>query len=208
MRRAMVRHGDPTTTGGFVMAYSSGMFDDGKRIAVHGEEATCGNCKGSFKIFGTGTDTTDNGRPTVLHSDPVMCPCGKNKAIAGGDAGCFVESGGGATTKGDVARISPVAARFSAEGSPEDTWHWIGFALRDEGSCEGLHCAAHFADGSIEMGTFNARNTVRFSRPSGSPCTKVDILVDSQGGSNGAATESLLSAMAGGSVADSFAGSV
>jgi uncharacterized Zn-binding protein involved in type VI secretion len=90
----MVRHGDSTTTRGFVIACSSGMFDDGKRIALHGEEATCGNCKGKFKIFGTGTDCTDNGRPTVLHGDPVMCPCGKNKVIAGGAAGCFVESGG------------------------------------------------------------------------------------------------------------------
>ncbi|WP_341316677.1 PAAR domain-containing protein [Paraburkholderia sp. IMGN_8] len=94
MRRSMVRYGDPTTTGGRVFALASTMFDDGKRIALHGEEATCGNCKGTFKIFGSGTECTDNGRATVLHGDPVMCPCGKNKVIAGSDAGCHVESGG------------------------------------------------------------------------------------------------------------------
>jgi uncharacterized Zn-binding protein involved in type VI secretion len=90
----MVRHGDPTTTGGHVLAFASTMFDDGKRIALHGEEATCGNCKGTFKIFGSGTECTENGRATVLHGDPVLCPCGKNKVIAGSDAGCHVESGG------------------------------------------------------------------------------------------------------------------
>jgi uncharacterized Zn-binding protein involved in type VI secretion len=53
MFKAMVRHGDPTTTGGLVNARSSTMFDDGKRIALHGDEATCGSCEGAFKIFGT-----------------------------------------------------------------------------------------------------------------------------------------------------------
>lgn len=94
MHRSMVRHGDPTTTGGLVFAFVSTMFDDGKRIALHGEEATCGNCKGAFKIFGSGTDCTEDGRATVLHGDPVLCPCGRNKVIAGGDAGCHVEVGG------------------------------------------------------------------------------------------------------------------
>ena len=51
MRKAAVRHGDPTTTRGFVMAYSSTIHDDGKRVALSGDEATCGNCKGVFKIF-------------------------------------------------------------------------------------------------------------------------------------------------------------
>ena len=45
MRKAAVRHGDPTTTGGFVLAYSSTLHDDGKKIALSGDEATCGICK-------------------------------------------------------------------------------------------------------------------------------------------------------------------
>jgi uncharacterized Zn-binding protein involved in type VI secretion len=93
MLRSMVRHGDPTTTGGRVFAFASSMFDDGKRVALHAEEATCGNCKGTFKMFGSGTDWIENGRATVLHGDRVLCPCGKNRVIAGGDAGCHIESG-------------------------------------------------------------------------------------------------------------------
>ena len=47
MHRSMVRHGDPTTTGGLVFAFVSTLFDDGKRIALHGEEPSCGNCQGT-----------------------------------------------------------------------------------------------------------------------------------------------------------------
>ncbi|SAK99012.1 hypothetical protein AWB81_05658 [Caballeronia arationis] len=52
MLKAAVRHGDPTTTRGFVMAYSSTIHDDGKKVALNGDEATCGNCEGVFRIFG------------------------------------------------------------------------------------------------------------------------------------------------------------
>jgi uncharacterized Zn-binding protein involved in type VI secretion len=46
MRIPIVRHGDPTTTGGNVAAYSSTMHDNNKKLALHGDEATCGNCDG------------------------------------------------------------------------------------------------------------------------------------------------------------------
>ena len=119
MRRALVRHGDPTTTGGFVIAYSSAMFDDGRRIALHGEEATCGNCKGSFKLFGTGTDCTENGRSTVLHGDPIMCPCGKNKVIAGGNATCFIDSGSSSSSRSASEITLPAMPRFPLRDASE-----------------------------------------------------------------------------------------
>jgi uncharacterized Zn-binding protein involved in type VI secretion len=77
----LVTHGD-TTTRGVVIAVASRMFEKGRRLALHGEEATCGNCKGSFKIVGTATRTRDNGRALVQHGDLVMCPCGKNRVLA------------------------------------------------------------------------------------------------------------------------------
>jgi uncharacterized Zn-binding protein involved in type VI secretion len=77
----LVTHGD-TTTRGVVIAVASRMFEKGRRLALHGEEATCGNCKGSFKIVGTATRTRDNGRALVQHGDWVMCPCGKNRVLA------------------------------------------------------------------------------------------------------------------------------
>jgi uncharacterized Zn-binding protein involved in type VI secretion len=77
MRKAAVRHGDPTTTGGFVMAFASTIHDNRKKVALSGDEATCGNCKGTYKIFGTG--------------DKVLCPCGKNRVIVGSDPGIFFD---------------------------------------------------------------------------------------------------------------------
>jgi len=95
---------------------------------------------------------------------------------------------------GDVARMSPAVARFSADDSPDDAWHWIGFSLRDGGNYDGLRCAAHFADGSVETGAFDAQNTVSFARPNGSPCTTVEILGDDDA-TAGSATDAILSAI-------------
>lgn len=83
MRLDLVRHGDPTTTRGFVIAYSSTMHDDGKKIALFGDTATCGNCKGAYPIYGTGEGVSEQGRVAVVHGDKVLCPCGKNRVIAG-----------------------------------------------------------------------------------------------------------------------------
>jgi hypothetical protein len=91
MRKAAVRHGDPTTTRGFVIAYSSTIFDDGRQVALSGDEATCGNCKGAFKIFGTGDGMTEKTRSVVVEGDRVLCPCGKNKVIVGSNPGIFLE---------------------------------------------------------------------------------------------------------------------
>ncbi|WP_043173966.1 PAAR domain-containing protein [Burkholderia ambifaria] len=93
MRRTAVRDGDPTTTGGFVIAVTSTMFDNGKHVAIDGDEATCGYCKGTFKIFGSAQRMSCHGRRVVLNGDPVLCPCGQNKVMAGGDSMIFYEEG-------------------------------------------------------------------------------------------------------------------
>lgn len=163
----------------------------------------CDACKREGYISPRGprhAGTAENGRQHALSGDVNACGCEPPPVFQ--VVRTMMETIG----EGDVARMSPAVARFSAENSPEDAWHWIAFALRDEGSCEGLRCAAHFADGSVETGVFGANNTVSFSRPSGSPCTKVEILSDNESWANGAATESLLSAMAGGSGADALTG--
>ncbi|WP_051888400.1 PAAR domain-containing protein [Caballeronia sordidicola] len=107
MRKAAVRHGDPTTTRGFVLAYSSTIHDDGKQVALSGDEATCGNCKGLFKIFGTGAGMSEKGRVVVIDGDQVLCPCKKNRVIVGSNPGIFLK-----TTDGS-ARASSVAATTS-----------------------------------------------------------------------------------------------
>ena len=92
MRKAAARHGDPTTTGGFVMAYSSTISDKGKTVALSGDEATCGNCNGAFEIIGTGKGISEKSRDVVLDGDRVLCPCGKNLVIVGSDSGIFIDT--------------------------------------------------------------------------------------------------------------------
>lgn len=88
-KKAAVRHGDPTTTGGVVLAFLSTISDKGKKVALSGEDATCGNCKGTYKILGTGKGIFEGGRDVVVDGDQVLCPCGKNRVIVGASPGIF-----------------------------------------------------------------------------------------------------------------------
>lgn len=97
MRKAAIRHGDPTTTGGFVIALSSTIHDNGKKVAPNGDDATCGYCKGAFKIFGTGKGMSEKGRSVVIDGDPVLCPCKRNRVVVGSHPGIFLETDDGAT---------------------------------------------------------------------------------------------------------------
>ena len=90
MRIPVVRAGDFTTTGGTVLVVKAHISDKGKKIALHGEHATCGNCEGSWPIDGTGEEMNDHGIPVACEGDRVLCPCGNNRVVAGADAGCFI----------------------------------------------------------------------------------------------------------------------
>ncbi|MCW0044897.1 PAAR domain-containing protein, partial [Burkholderia pseudomallei] len=92
MRKAAVRDGDPTTTRGSVIAQTSTIYDNGKKVALDGDEATCGNCSGSFKIIGTGKGISEKSRNVVIDGDVVTCPCGRNRVIIGGNPGIFLNS--------------------------------------------------------------------------------------------------------------------
>lgn len=119
MRVPVVRFGDPTTTRGHVLAVKAGIHDDGKKIALHGECATCGNCKGSWPMVGTGYGTSDDGTQVVIQGDRVLCPCGKNRVIAGEGVGCFVhvasdsESAGTTQSPGEVAHATFYDEQFT-----------------------------------------------------------------------------------------------
>ncbi|CAN0624507.1 conserved protein of unknown function [Burkholderia multivorans] len=92
MRKGAVRNGDPTTTRGLVIAHSSTIYDDGRHVALSGDEATCGNCSGAYKIVGTGKGIYEKGRAVVVDGDAVLCPCRKNRVIVGRNPGIFLES--------------------------------------------------------------------------------------------------------------------
>jgi hypothetical protein len=101
MRKAAVRHGDPTTTRGVVLAYSSTIYDNGKRVALSGDKATCGNCKGLFAIFGSGQGMSEKGRKVVVDGDLVLCPCKGNRVIVGRNPRIFLETSSASSLAGN-----------------------------------------------------------------------------------------------------------
>jgi hypothetical protein len=169
MRKATARDDDRTTTGGRVMGSSTGYADHGKKLALDGDVATCGNCKGIHRIFGTGKGISDKGRNVVVDGDSVLCPCGKNRVIVGSNPGYFLTSNHGSAGASSVGNSSALVT--------SDSGHWIKFVLRESVSCEGLRCAAHFTDGSVEYGVFDSDNTVRFDRIEGNACSRVELLL-------------------------------
>ncbi|HEX7908875.1 MAG TPA: PAAR domain-containing protein [Paraburkholderia sp.] len=90
MRIPVARDQDSTTTGGRVIALKASIHDNGKKIALRGEHATCGNCKGTWEMYGTGDKIRNRGTPVVVDDDRVLCPCEKNRVIAGADAKYFI----------------------------------------------------------------------------------------------------------------------
>jgi uncharacterized Zn-binding protein involved in type VI secretion len=117
MRIPVVRFGDPTTTGGKVLAVRANIHDEGKKVALHGEHATCGNCEGSWPMFGTGEGMSDHGMQVVIQGDRVLCPCGKNRVIAGEDVGCFIHKHSGASNAAatDSSREAAHAAQYDEQ---------------------------------------------------------------------------------------------
>ncbi|MCG5075209.1 PAAR domain-containing protein [Paraburkholderia tagetis] len=107
----VVRFGDPTTTGGKVLAHKADIHDNGKKIALHLEHATCGTCEGTFPMFGTGEGMSDGDTQVVIQGDRVLCPCGKNRVIAGPDVGVFVHKTPEAAPERDGASIAARAPR-------------------------------------------------------------------------------------------------
>lgn len=73
--------------------------------------------------------------------------------------------------------------------------HWIRFTSNESGSLEGMRCMAHFSDGTVENGVFDADNIVHFDRPNASVCRKVELIFDTPIESSGSIIGSLLSAM-------------
>jgi len=135
MRKAAVRHGDPTTTGGFVMAYSSTIHDDGKKVALSGDEATCGNCKGVFKMFGTGHGMSEMTRVVVVDGDQVLCPCQKNRVLVGDSPGIFLTISENSAGAINAASANSVAAAVAPSQIADETKHtrWCLVLDRDTG---------------------------------------------------------------------------
>ncbi|WP_175873958.1 PAAR domain-containing protein [Burkholderia sp. BCC0397] len=126
MSRRAVRNGDPTTTGGVVIAVTSTMFNHGKQVAVDGDKATCGNCEGAFPIVGGAQRMIHHGRCVALEGDAVLCPCGRNRLIAGSDSTIFY----GGSGSGNAANPFAAGSAF-AFASTRHSIHDDQFVIRD-----------------------------------------------------------------------------
>ncbi|WP_339526898.1 PAAR domain-containing protein [Pseudomonas sp. EL_65y_Pfl2_R96] len=132
---------------------SPDVFFDGLAAATKGDTCTCGSALAS--------DVS----ATVLIN-------GKNAALVGtvGTHGDVVIGGSGTVIIGD----SHTPAPFIPPAPMTIHGNWIGFKIPVVESYEGLSCVAHFEDGSVMQGVFDAKNTVKFSNPTGNACTAID----------------------------------
>ncbi|NTY35977.1 PAAR domain-containing protein [Burkholderia diffusa] len=131
MSRRAVRNGDPTTTGGVVIAVTSTMFNHGKQVALDGDKATCGNCEGAFLIVGSAQRMIHHGRCVALEGDAVLCPCGQNRLIAGSDSTIFYGGDGGRNAANPFGARSVFAPPRHA---PVSSIHDEQYVLRDADS--------------------------------------------------------------------------
>jgi hypothetical protein len=166
MRKAAIRNGDPTTTGGFVIAFSSTIHDDGRQVALSGDEATCGNCKGTYKIYGTGEGMTEKTRCVVVEGDVVLCPCKKNRVVVGSNPGIFLEisSGNANARSANQPRAQLQALGTSSPASNDLSGFDELIVLRDEDDhpITNQRFRIKAADGGTHEGTTNdAGETVR-----------------------------------------------
>lgn len=104
MQENLVAEGDLTSTAGRVVRATSTQYDEGRPLALDGDFATCGNCKGEWRILGSVSDWTEDGKSMVKNLDRVNCPCGKNYVYARPKAGYWVSDESSLTAGGSMAR--------------------------------------------------------------------------------------------------------
>lgn len=200
-----VVEGDPLDNGNggrvlYGSNYSTIEDDEGRarRQTYLGHKAFCGVCKTDGPILAgvpietslRGFDTRENAWEAV-GGDIVICKCEPHPRVTSvyGRSVMYIDTGSANSWTGANNRAASPAA---------NTTHWIKFRLSERDSCEGLQCAAHFADGSSEYGTFDANNAVRFERANnGNACTCIELIFDENTRAFGSVAESILSAIVG-----------
>jgi hypothetical protein len=100
----------------------------GRTVDLNGDEATCGNCKGAYKIFGTGKGMSENSRDVVVEGDLVLCPCNKNRVIVGDNPGIFIDTDQGLTA---TEAIQQYVCSASGPGASKQHDYTKWFLVRD-----------------------------------------------------------------------------
>lgn len=175
MRKALVVQGSPTTTGGVVVGGSAThMTDHGKPFALYGDDATCGKCKGTFKIIGTATRRCYRGRAGVIEGDPVLCPCGQNRVMASPNPGCFYEDG----ESEDAVALAANAVAASAAAYDEQ------YVLRDGATGQplaGVNYQISSTSGGIWRGLTDSQGRTQRLTTSKSEALQLEVIEGSNG---------------------------
>ncbi|WNC93394.1 hypothetical protein RI103_21550 [Paraburkholderia sp. FT54] len=111
MRIPVVIFGDPATTGGKVLALRANLHDKGKKIALRGDHATSGNCKGSWPRFDTGEGMSDHETQVVSKAIECYARVARIEFFAGQDVGCFIHEDANASSAARTADSSREPAR-------------------------------------------------------------------------------------------------
>ncbi|WP_179711281.1 PAAR domain-containing protein [Paraburkholderia bryophila] len=190
MKRSYLKVGDKSSAGGTATEGIALMSHHGTQLTFVGATVECPACLSMGKIVPRGPRWAGNlmGKQVALEGDVCACQCYPLPVMLASQSDMTMSF-----EAHELARMGLGSDGASINETPASD-HWIRFALNERGSCEGLGCRAHFADGSVAHGTFDANNIVHFERPNATPCQKVELAIDYEKPSR-SLVHSLLSAM-------------
>ncbi|REE18916.1 PAAR motif-containing protein [Paraburkholderia sp. BL6669N2] len=172
MRRLYLKVGDKSSAGGTVIEGVPSATHHGTALTFVGAQVICPACRITGHIGQKGPRWPGRimGKDPALEGDICMCRCDPHPVMIASqdtmsqsfDSHALASMGYGLGNDA-LAEVAPGA-------------HWIRFAVKDAGSCEGLRCRAYFADGSVADGVFDSGNTAHFDRPNASPCHRVEVV--------------------------------
>jgi len=195
MKRSYLKIGDKSSAGGTVVEGIPLMTHHGKELTFVGATVTCPACKSTGHIVAKGPRWPGDlmGKHAALEGDVCSCKCYPPPVM--------IASQSDMTMSFESHELASMgfgpSGNSLADEQQSDSEYWIRFALNDKGSCEGLRCRAHFADGSVEEGVFDSENKILFPRTNATPCQKVDVVLAHNEDTGQSVMGSLLAAMVG-----------
>jgi len=80
--RYLLRHGDPTSTGGYLIAIRSDFLHHGVAIGIEGDAATCPACKSSGPVLNNCKPNYGyNGTQVLVSGARVCCKCAQSPVV-------------------------------------------------------------------------------------------------------------------------------
>lgn len=193
MKRSYLLVGDRSSVGGTVTDGVPMMKHHGTALTYVGAPVACPACKSTGHIVSRGPRWPGSmmGKEPALEGDICECKCAPCPTMVASQFDRYQHFD---TLQLASMGYGPAGNALADEPTSE---HWIRFSLKDAGSCEGLRCRAHFADGSVEEGVFDSDSSVHFDRPNASACQKVDVLLDGGQAGGQSVMSNILTAMGG-----------